>query len=317
MILAVTLNPCVDRTIFVKKIELGKITQGTRSTCVAGGKGLNVARLVRRLGMKADSFTVLGGIPGQLVADLSRTRDRIEQIAVWTAAPTRDIVTVAEEETCVQAAFKEPSPQITPAEKRQIIETFQSIADRYSLIALMGSSPCGETDDVYRRMVEIAKARGKRTILDSSGIALTLGIEAAPSMVKPNLAETAAILGRALTTDSDVWEAVEFYRGKGTGLVVLTDGERGAYVQRDGRRWRALPPKVKTVNPVASGDSLVAGFAIGMIRNLPTEEMIRLGVACGAANATMWEPSSFGMETVEKLVREVQVIEQPCGPEGR
>ncbi|MEW6360415.1 MAG: 1-phosphofructokinase family hexose kinase [Planctomycetota bacterium] len=302
MILAVTLNPCVDRTIFVETLELGKIIQGTRARSIAGGKGLNVARLARRFGEQADSFTVLGGHPGRMIDELSRTQDGIDLIAVWTDAPTRDIVTIAEEGTWRQAAFKEPSPQITSKEKREILATFDSIIQRYDLIALMGSSPCPETDDVYARMIAKAKHLGKTTILDSSGVSLAKGIEAGPFMVKPNLAETSAILGRDLAGEDDIWKAVEFYRSKGIGLVVLTDGGKGAYVQAEDRRRRVLPPKVRTVNPVASGDALVAGIAVGLRRGLPIEETIRLGVACGAANAAMWEPAMCSPEDVDRLL---------------
>ena len=306
MILAVTLNPCVDRTVFVEKLELGKIVQGTRAHSIAGGKGLNVARLARRFGEQADSFTVLGGHPGRMIDELSRTQDDIELIAVWTEAPTRDIVTIAEDGSWRQAAFKEPSPQITPTEKDDILVTFDSIAERYDLIVLTGSSPCAETDDMYARMIAKAKALGKTTILDSSGASLAQGIEAAPFMVKPNLAETSAILGREITGDDDIWEAVAFYQSKGIDLVVLTDGEKGAYVCHRDRRWRAMPPKLNTVNPVASGDALVAGIAVGLARDLPIEETIRLGVACGAANAAMWEPAMCSPEAVERLMPQVQ-----------
>ncbi|NOZ20478.1 MAG: hexose kinase [Planctomycetes bacterium] len=309
MILAVTLNPCVDRTIFVEKLELGRIIQGARAHSVAGGKGLNVVRLARRFGERADSFTVLGGHPGRMIDELSQTQDGIELIAVWTEAPTRDIVTITEEGTWRQAAFKEPSPGITPGEKREILATFDSIVERYDLIVLTGSSPCAETDDVYARMIATAKDLGKITILDSSGVSLAQGIEAAPFMVKPNLAETSATLGRDIAGEDEIWEAVGFYRGKGIRTVVLTDGDKGAYIQHNDRRWRVIPPTVKTINPVASGDALVAGMAVGLVRGASIEQTIKLGIACGAANAAMWAPAMCSPDVVARLIPQVRYEE--------
>jgi len=306
MILAVTLNPCIDRTIFVRHLALDKIIQGTRAHAIAGGKGLNVARLARRLGVHADSLTILGGMPGRIVAELSIRQDGIEQIASWTQAPTRDIVTVMEEGTFRQVAFKEPSPTVAPEEKQAFMQLFDSIIEDYDIVTLMGSSPCAATDDVFAWMVQRCKDIGKKAILDSSGDSLANGIDAAPFMVKPNAAEMSRISG-----EKTGWEAVASCRERGIEVVALTDGPAEAYVQWGERRWIARPPTVKTVNPVASGDSLVAGVAVGLARGLPPEDVIRLGIASGAANAEMWQAASCTRERIEQLVPQVQLEAVP------
>jgi tagatose 6-phosphate kinase len=168
-----------------------------------------------------------------------------------------------------------------------------------------GSVPDGKLDGIYAEMIQIAESRGVRSILDSRGQALRAGIEAAPFMVKPNLRETEDLLGTPLPDEQSRWQAIDWYESKGTEVVVMSMGAEGALASLAGARWRAIPPRVEQVNPVGSGDCLVAGMAAGIRRRWPLEEALRLGVACGAANAAVWEAAHVAPEQVQELVTRV------------
>jgi len=160
---------------------------------------------------------------------------------------------------------------------------------------------------LYQKLIPIAKAHGATTILDSHGPELALGLEAAPYMVKPNVAETEELVGHALDTDEAKWEAIEFLHERGVELVVLSLGKNGAFVSRGQERFHAIPPVIKEVNPVGSGDALVAGFAIGLLEDMPLHDMARLAIAAGTANSMSWDIGHFTQSEVDYAARGVQI----------
>ena len=307
MILTVTLNPCVDKSIALESLTLGAFNNGVEAHDVAGGKATNVARMAKHLGAPVKSLVLLGGDSGRLVERLIRTQDGVEPIVVWTQAPTRSIITVYERDRRRATAYVEPNPRITETEAAELMDRYAAALDGTEIVCFGGSAPHPVLDDAYRRMIEQAKGRGIRALLDSRGEALRLGLEAAPFMVKPNLVETAHLLGRPLAEESACWGAVDYYRRLGIEIVVLSMGKEGALIDWGGRRWRALPPQVQEVNPVGSGDCLVAGFACGLLWGWEEERTIRLAVAAGAANAAVWDAASPGRTEVEALAPGVRL----------
>ncbi|UCH34804.1 MAG: hexose kinase [Armatimonadota bacterium] len=309
MILTVTLNPCVDKAIALDSLALGAFNTGVEAHDVAGGKATNVARMAKHLGAPVKSLVLLGGESGKLIERLIRTHDGIEPVVVWTAAPTRSIVTVYERDRKRATAYVEPNPRITEAEAAELMEQYAAALEDIEIVCFGGSVPDRILDDAYRRMILEAKQRGIRTILDSRGEALRLGVEATPFMVKPNVVETEQLLGRSLAGDDDRWQAIGCYRELGIELVALSLGKAGALVDWNGRRWHAQPPQVEEVNPVGSGDCLVAGFACGLLWGWEAERTIRLAIAAGAANAAVWDAASPSRAEVEALIPGVTLRE--------
>jgi len=302
MILTVTLNPCVDKSVALEKLTLGAFNNALEAHDVAGGKATNVARMAKHLGAPVRSLILLGGETGRLVERLIRSDDGLEPIVVWTEAPTRNIVTIYERDRKRATAYVEPNPAVTESEAAELMAQYARALEGVEIVCFGGSAPDHILDDAYRRMIERAKARGIRAILDSRGDALRLGLQAAPFMVKPNLVETEHLLGRPLPDEEARWQAVDWYRGVGVEVVALSMGKAGALIDWSGRRWRAIPPAVEEINPVGSGDCLVAGFACGMLWGWPRERTIRLAIAAGAANAAVWDAAGTAREQVEALM---------------
>jgi len=310
MILTVTLNPCVDKAIALDHLTLGAFNDAAEAHDVAGGKATNVARMAKHLGAPVRSLVMLGGETGRLVERLIRTQDGIEPIVTWTGAPTRSIITVYERECKRATAYVEPNPAITEREAADLMRKYADALEGTQIVCFGGSAPDRRLDDAYGRMIARARERGIRTILDTRGEALRLGVQAAPFMVKPNVAESAHLLGRPLPDEDARWKAVAWYRSLGIELVVLSMGKAGALIDWAGRRWRATPPRVEEVNPVGSGDCVVAGFACGMLWGWDSEQTIRLAIAAGAANAAVWDAASPSRAEVEALMTEVTLYQR-------
>ena len=307
MILTVTPNPCVDKTVFIDTLSVGTFMRSNKCTCIPGGKGVNVSRAVSALGRSTRSFVVVGGHPGAHVVDMVTHDDGVECLPVWVASQTRTITTVLETSGHRQTAFFEPGSRVTEAEYQSIVDAFEQALAGVQVVTFNGTVSDPAIRRLYRELIPMAKARGITTILDTHGPELALGMEACPTMVKPNAAEAAELLGRNLSTDEARWEALDTFHGQGIDLVVLSLGEEGALVSQSGERLALSPPAITEVNPVGSGDALVAGFAIGLLEGMNLEAMARLGCAAGAANAANWDIGHFSADEVNRLMPQVTV----------
>jgi len=307
MILTVTPNPCVDKTVFIDELKVGTFMRSQKCTCIPGGKGTNVSRAVKALGRATKAMAIVGGHPGRHVVEMIEKQDGVECIPAWVESQTRTITTVLEEPIHRQTAFFEPGSRVTEGEYSNIVELFRDAVVGAGVVTFNGTVCDKAIKNLYRDLIPIAKATGAVTILDSHGPEFALGIETVPFMVKPNVKETDELFGYSLDTDDAKWQAIAQFRAKGIELVVLSLGEQGAFVSRGEERFHVVPPEVDEINPVGSGDALVAGFAIGLLEGMPLREMAVLGCAAGTANAMSWDIGHFSKEQVEGLMAQVEV----------
>jgi len=307
MILTVTPNPCVDKTVFVDELKVGTFMRSPKCTCVPGGKGNNVARAVNALGRPTKAMVLAGGHSGAHVVDMIRNQDGVECLPVWVASPTRTITTVLEKPINRQTAFFEPGSRVTDEEADAFEAAFREAVADAAVVAFSGTVSDPNVKDLYRRLTTTAKDAGAITILDSHGPEFALGLESVPHMVKPNVAEAEELVGFPLDTDDAKWRAIDAFHEKGVKLVVLSLGARGALVSDASQRLHAAPPVIREVNPVGSGDALVAGFAIGLMEGLGLADTARLAIAAGTANAMSWDIGHFTREEVEAIMPQVRV----------
>ncbi len=307
MILTVTPNPCVDKTVYVDEIRLGEKHRSQRYGCVAGGKGTNVSRAVHALGHDTAAMLIVGGAPGQHVVDMVTHQDGVRCIPVWTEAMTRTITTVLEEPAHRQTPFFEPGPRVSEDEKAALLDVFTQHLDGVDAVTFNGTVPDPVLDDFYRTAIGLARVAGAKTVLDSYGPPMELGLETVPYMVKPNLEEAQSLVGFALADSEAQWKAVDYFHGRGVELVVLSLGGAGALVSQGGVRIEARPPAIQAINPVGSGDALVAGMAIGIAQGWSLEESARWGVAAGTANAMSWDIGHFSRDEVKHLAQDVHI----------
>jgi tagatose 6-phosphate kinase len=306
MILTVTLNPCLDKSLFVERNVPTETLRPRRVVDLAGGKGVNVARALNALGEPALTFLPLGGHPGAETADLARA-ERLEAVVVPIAGRTRIALTVQEVASGTYWHYLEPGPDWTDEDIERIGAAFRESAARCEYIAFCGSLPSRAAEPLVGWMIEAARSFGCRVALDSHGSGLSLGLAAQPWLAKPNREELSAALRRPLGNDADAWDAVRSLAASGIEIVLLSAGAAPLLASWEGDEWEVLAPKVTTVNALGCGDSLLAGVLTAVRRGLSPPEALRWGVACGAANAAVWDPGGICLTDVERLLPAVQL----------
>ncbi len=307
MILTVTPNPCVDKTVFLDTMAVGGKNVCHRVTTIPGGKGNNVARAVKALGEQSASVVLVGGAPGQHVVEMITGQDKLACFPVWIAENTRTITTVLEEGPHRQTPLFEPGPRVSLAEKERLIDEVRLRLGETTILTLNGTVPDPVLHDVYRTLISLAKAAGVAVILDTHGRELAIGLEASPFMVKPNEAEAAELVGYALDSDVARWRAIDWFHGRGVAMVVLSLGPDGVFVSDGRERLHVKPPAIEEINAVGSGDSLVAGMAVGLLRKWPLEQCAIWGVSAGTVNAMRWDIGHVTQAEVEQIAPRVMV----------
>lgn len=285
MIVTVTPNPAWDVTYHLERVVWDGANRPSTVAGRAGGKGVNVARVLRGLGVPVTAVAPLGGPVGERIrADLA-TAD-IALAAVAVAEETRCTTTVVESAGGGATSFNEPGRAMTPREWAALVVAVRELLHGACVLVLSGSLPCGVPDTGYAELVTLARIGGVPVLLDTSGPALLAGVAAGPDVVKPNADELCEATGRA----EPVRAAAELARmlaharvGDDIGAVVASLGPDGLLAGTAAGWWTARPPAPVHGNPTGAGDAAVAGLARGMADASGWPERLRDAVALSAA----------------------------------
>ena len=305
MIATVTLNPAVDKTYYVEKIACGEVNRVTELTSLAGGKGINVARICAIIGEDVIASGYIGGNTGRFILE-SLAEYGIKHDFFRVKGESRTCIAIREKEGGKVTEFLEPGPTITPAEITGMEEKIIALAKKCKIMVLAGSLPKGTPPEIYQRFIRIIKKHGAIPILDTSGKALELGIEGEPYMIKPE-AEVQVLLGLKNLSEEEILTGIKTLQTKNIPLVVVSLGAKGSLIGWDVDYYRVMPPAIDPVNTVGCGDSLVAGIAIGISRRYEKEETIRFATAVSAANALTPLAAVCRPDDVERLLPEVRI----------
>ena len=295
MIYAVTLNPCLDKTLTVPAWKSGDTVRGLEARRVVGGKGNNVARALMRLGREVRPVTFFGGATGTFCSCLLQTQDgftdRLTPMVTETKAETRVILTVRTEGTGDQTAFFDPDPAIAPNEAKLFfrrLETAMKESD-IDVLTLSGSSPSESTHGLYAALISLANEHGVPVFLDTYGPALAR-IEAHwPTAIQLNLREAGVYLGKSQPNEADCLGLLDRWIAQGVEIATVTHGPDPAFVAIRGAKYRVQPPRIEPVNPIGSGDSMLAGFVDGRLSGLDAEALIRRAFGSAISNAMVWD----------------------------
>jgi len=297
MILTVTLNPCIDKTVWIKKMETGRIIRSHRVTYQSGGKGINVSRVLTNLGVDNKALTFGGGASGQHLAELLR-REGIQHRIIPIAGMVRTVTTVVEEDTYFQTAYVEPGPQLLEGEINLMMDAFGEEAEAADVIVLSGSAPDEQQAWIIPEMIKRSKKMGKKVWLDTRDKAFSMGVEARPYFIKPNLDELEQYIGREIDKKERLTILQKLY-DQGIAYVILSLGKDGAVMICPEGVYSQEAFPVRVVNAVGSGDSFTAGFLYGYTQGYPPAKCLNLGCRAGAINASMWEAAFVSSLDVE------------------
>jgi 1-phosphofructokinase family hexose kinase len=310
LILTVTPNAAVDKTYRVEGFCLDRVHRPSQAHTVAGGKGVNVARVYRTLGGAAVATGFLGGINGRIVTR-ALAQEGMEEAFVRVRGESRLCIAVVDPQRGTQTEINERGPEVSPRAVRALRKRIALLLSQQSFdfVVLSGSLPPCVPDTLYAELIAIARQAATPAVLDASGAALREGLRARPWMVKPNRDELESLFGRPLRDRSDTLEAARRLRADGIGIVAATRGAEGALLVTEKGVWEATPPPIAFVSAVASGDSFVAAFLWAWTRGArpgDAESALRLATGAGAANAAVVGAGFCTRDSIYTLAEQVQ-----------
>jgi 1-phosphofructokinase family hexose kinase len=297
-------NTSVDKSMRTDRIRIGGVNRVSEVRAWPGGKGAHVALTAAALGEPVRLVGLIDDPHRALFEDFLGARG-VEFHGVATAGRVRTCLAVRDGEGRVTELL-EPGPDVDPATRRQILDRFRALAADAHISVLCGSLPPGMEPSDYAGLAAELRAAGRRCGVDTSGEPLRRAVDAGPFLVKPNRDEAAALLDAPVGGVSEAARAARALQARGVALPVVSLGAEGAVACWQGRAVHAAVA-VRAVNPVGSGDCLLGGMAVGLARGASAEEALRLGVACGAANAATPETGVVRREDVEALLPRVTV----------
>lgn len=303
MLLTVTANPTIDKVYFVNELKVGEVHRPFKVTASAGGKGINVARVAKFLGEDSIALGFIGGSSGQFIKE-EIIRLGIKEAFTCVKGESRTNFNISDN-MGFSTELLESGPTVSKEETNALLEQFKAFADKSDIICVSGSLPKGADSSLYKDFIKIAKTKNKKIIVDTSGKVMLDIIDEAPFMIKPNKDELSGLLGFEAKDEADIKKALLTLYDKGIALPIITLGEDGAYAFIDNKFYRFHSPCVKVKNAVGSGDSTVAGIAVGISRGLCFKDAIMLGMACGVANTQFDETGFVSKELVDKYLKEI------------
>jgi 1-phosphofructokinase family hexose kinase len=310
MIVTVTPNPVLDRTLTVPRIAFNAMVRAIGVREDWGGKGFNVSRALHALGEESVVMGFVGGATGdKLLQGLSSLGIAADLTPI--AGETRTNIVITDTAGDRYVKVNEVGPTIRDEELASFFRRVEERAAPGDIWALCGSLPPGVPPDFYAELIQLLRSREVRVVLDTSGPPFDLGMAAHPYLVKPNAAEAEAATGCAAATVDGAASAAASLLDRGMAVVALSLGAGGLLLASEQARVLARPPTVRAPNPVGAGDALVAGMIWAMTQGLDVPDVARWGVAAGTA-AAMREGVSVGTRAeVEAIARQVTVLPWP------
>lgn len=308
MIVTVTMNPAIDKTVDIGKFERGDLNRIKRVEIDAGGKGINVSKTIRELGGESIATGFVGGTSGtiikQVLTDLGLRTDFVE-----VKGETRTNLKVVEE-TGEVTELNEPGPEVSEEQLNDLLNRLEGYANPDTLFVLAGSIPAGIPTDIYRKITEQVHQKGAMVLLDADGVLFSESLKGKPDMLKPNRSE----LERYYQMDYRASEQELVLMGgklleQGVSMAAISLGQMGAIFLTKGKRYRCPGLRVKAHSTVGAGDALVAAMAYSWDEKLPLETCIRLcmGASAGAVTSIGTKPPKRSL--VDELVEQVELLE--------
>lgn len=294
--LTLTLNPCVDRTLWCDAFG-GPVAAIDHQS---GGKGVNIARVLTALGARALAIAPCGGGAGDRFCALARA-EGIDLLPIPIAGETRTIDTLVQRGDYAQRVTRGAAPDMSEAECAAVRDAVAARLPDVRCLVIGGSACCERAAHLAPQLIAMAKAAGVRTFLDSNGDALRYGAEALPDVIKPNQLELAQLLDQPVSPGEEEG-AAQALIARGVTAVLVSLGESGSMYAIEGQSLYCPPVKVHAVNPVGSGDSFSAGWLYAQLMGYSDQMALALANCAGAANAAMFPAARITKHDVEKLL---------------
>lgn len=306
------MNPSVDLSTETERVVPTHKLRCTDTLHDAGGGGINVARVLARMGGQCTALCPTGGSSGQWL-QARMAQEGMHGVFLPIAGETRVSFTVHEHTTGAEYRFVMPGPTLSEAEWQACLNHLEGMPDFPDLLVASGSLPPGVPTDFFGRLARLCRERGARMVLDTAGPALAAALAEGVYLVKPNLRELTELCGQALDTPAQ-WHAaaIALVESGQAQVVALTLGHLGALlVTRDGA-WNAPPLTIQVASAVGAGDSFVGGMVWALQHHRPLTDAFAWGVAAGSAALLSVSTGLCCKEDAQQLFEQVQTT--PCEP---
>ena len=284
MILTVTMNPSIDISYPLDELKIDTVNRVVDVTKTAGGKGLNVTRVLSEFGDSVVATGLVGGKLGDFLVE--NIDDKVSKRFFSIQGETRNCIAILHGEN--QTEILEKGPEVQEKEGQDFLAHFKELLETVKVVAISGSLPAGLPVDYYASLVELANQASKPVVLDCSGAALLAVLESShkPTVIKPNNEELSQLLGREITKDLDeLKEVLQEPLFDGIEWIIVSLGANGAFAKHGNTFYKVDIPRIQVVNPVGSGDSTVAGIASGLFHNETDQELLIKANVLGMLNA--------------------------------
>lgn len=303
MILTITVNPSVDRALFVDGLAVGDTNRVVRTEIDAGGKGVNLARVAAELGAETLATGFLGGGAGAFVRHVLDAQG-VRHEFIEVAGETRVNISV-EDGSGPPTTLNERGPEVPAACWEQLLDLVASRSKTADWVAMGGSIPPGLPPDAFRQLARAAGA-GK-VVLDTDGENLDRALDLGPALVKPNVREASRLLNSQIGSREEALAAAREIIKRGPRSVIVSMGEQGAVLVCPAGEYFGLSPAVQARSTVGSGDSMLGGLLASLVSGADWPEAFRLGLAAGAATAMTDGSEIARREVVARLLPEARV----------
>lgn len=311
MIITVTLNAAVDRTVAVPSFQVGRRHRAVESSSQAGGKGINVARAISRLGRPVIATGLVGGPNGDRVIEQLQEESVLNDFT-RIAASTRTNLAVTDPTTGLQTEINERGPSVSEAELEAFFERFDYLISGARICVLSGSLPPDVDVDAYARMIRDLKRRSVLVLLDSYGEPMTAGLRAGPSVITPNQREAEELVGHEFESRDEMLDGLNELTGLGAeeAVITLPNGCLASVRTESGRTFYQVETEaLEPISRVGSGDAFVAGYVSARFENASPSECLAYGVACGAESTQHFGAGTVDRARAEMILDQVEVQE--------
>ena len=308
MIITVTLNPAIDKTVTISNFTAGEVNRIETLRSDVGGKGINVSKCLKELGCESTAAAFWGGEAGRS-GEAQLQQSGVESLPVFIGGTTRTNMKIIDPEQGTNTDINEPGPQISPEELEQLIQKLDEKLNQGDILVLAGSIPAGISPDIYKELTIRYKEKGVKVFLDADGESFAEGIKASPYLIKPNIDELSRYAGEKITDIRGILKAVKPLLQSGIEKIVVSMGAQGAVFIQKGRILIASSLNVPVLSTVGAGDSMVAALAYGEEKGLDEKKTYKLSMAMGAASVMCSGTQAPKASTVESLYHMVNMIE--------
>lgn len=301
-----SLNPAIDKVVSLQDLRWGKHIRVKKIREVAAGKGINVARVIKRLGGDVIVIGTVGGPNGEWIKSELK-KEGIVFDFVTIKSNVRESLTIMDEYRGREIHLREEGQSLSRNELDVLMARLRKLASRLSFFVISGRLPRGVPLNFYGNIIRFFKKKGIPVLLDTNGPGLISALRAKPDYIKPNLSELEEMANRRLRGKRKRIDFVRELLTYGINTVVVTDGPGKVLAMAPGYIMMLTPPCLKVKNTVGSGDAVTGALAYGMVEGMKFCDMLRMAVACGSANALSIGAGFLNRRDVKNLAEKVHV----------